>query len=79
MPARGPTLRLTIRCRLRELRGERKLVEVAELSGVSPGSLSQLERGERLPRAAHLEGLERAYGPQEDWYRVDILSEEAAA
>jgi transcriptional regulator with XRE-family HTH domain len=41
-----------------------------ELTGIAAPILSQLERGERLPRPRDLRGLERGYGPQEGWYAV---------
>ena len=76
---RAPTLHLTIVCRLHELRGDRSLTTVQQATGINRGTLSQLERGERLPRPAQVAGLERAYGPRERWYAVEVLAEEAAA
>jgi hypothetical protein len=46
------------------------------LTGIHAAVLSQLERGERLPRPRDLEGLERGYGPQEGWYAVMLEAEE---
>lgn len=41
-----------------------------EITGIQAPILSQLERGERLPRPRDLAGLECGYGPQEGWYVV---------
>jgi hypothetical protein len=49
---------------------------MAELTEIHAGILSQLERGERLPRPRDLAGLERGYGPQEGWYAVMLEAEE---
>jgi transcriptional regulator with XRE-family HTH domain len=65
-------LSLQIVPRLRELRGTRTLRELEQQTGLHRGTLSQLERGERLPRPADLDGLERAYGPRRRWYEVEI-------
>lgn len=43
---------------------------MSEITGVAVPILSQMERGERFPRFADLEGLERGYGPKDHWYRV---------
>ena len=49
--------------RLRELRGERSLREVAKQAGVNHGYLSQLERGEvTAPAPAILQRLAKGYG-----------------
>ena len=72
MPRYAPILGLVIEPRLREIRGERRLLAMAELTGVAPPILSQLERGERFPRFRDLAGLERGYGPKESWYRLTL-------
>ena len=60
---------MTLACRLRALRGERSLRQVAEQAGVNRGLLSEIERGLRLPPDAWIPRLERAYGvPVEQWY-----------
>jgi transcriptional regulator with XRE-family HTH domain len=48
--------------RLRELRGTRKLKDVAAEAGVHYAYLSQLEHGRLLPRDKWIPGIERAYG-----------------
>lgn len=61
-------------CHLREIRGERKLVELARASGVSEPELSKIERGIALPRDAWLESLEEAYGqPRHTWWPPEVL------
>ena len=66
---------MRLRCYLREIRGTRKLTELAEASGVAQPYLSQIERGERVPRDDWLDGIERAYGePLEDWYHPRVLA-----
>lgn len=60
---------MRLRCRLRELRGDRSLRVVAEAAGLNRGLLSEIERGYRLPLDKHLPALERAYGaPASAWY-----------
>ena len=76
MPRRAPILSLRIQCRLRSLRGETRLLAMAEVTGIAAPILSQLERGERLPRPRDLEGLERGYGPPETWYVVKLEADE---
>jgi transcriptional regulator with XRE-family HTH domain len=73
----APALTLTIRCRLRELRGQRSLQQVSDVCGLHRGTLSQLERGERLPRPSDLAGLRRAYGPETGWYQVEVVADSA--
>ncbi len=74
---RGPTINLRVVCRLRELRGDATIAELADRAYIHRGTLSQLERGERLPRPAHITGLERAYGPRVGWYAVEVEADEA--
>lgn len=69
----APALALQIVPRLRELRGDRTLRDLETVTGLHRGTLSQLERGERLPRPADLAGLELGYGPSVGWYQVEIL------
>jgi transcriptional regulator with XRE-family HTH domain len=58
-----------LRCYLREGRGERSLRQVANLTGVSAGELSLIERGRLLPADDQVEAIERAYGLQRtSWY-----------
>ena len=60
---------MRVRCRLRDLRGDRSLREVAEAAGVNRGELSKIENGRLLPRDEWLERIEQAYGaPPHDWY-----------
>ncbi len=49
---------------LRELRGQhgKTLSQAAELAGLNPARLSELERGIRWPKRAELEALEWIYG-----------------
>ena len=59
--------------RLRELRGDRRLRAVAAELGVSPGLLSEIERGVRLPPDEWIGALERVYGaPLEEWYSAPL-------
>ena len=61
--------------RLRELRGDRRLRAVAGELGVSPGLLSEVERGIRLPPDEWIGPLERIYGaPLEEWYGAPLAS-----
>lgn len=63
----GRSVRLD--CRLREARGERKLVDLAAECGLNKGTLSAVERGTRLPLDSQVAVLERAYGiPVSLWY-----------
>lgn len=41
--------------------------------GVLPATLSQLEHGHRLPRPNEMVGLERAYGPRDGWFMVELV------
>jgi transcriptional regulator with XRE-family HTH domain len=60
---------MRVNCKLRRLRGDRSLRQVAELAGVSAGQLSQIEQGRALPRDRDIARLEEAYGaPAEQWY-----------
>lgn len=77
MPVAGATIHLTVRCQLRPRRGTRTLAELQQLTGIHRGTLSQLERGERLPRPSQVGALEAAYGPQAGWYTVHITADEA--
>jgi transcriptional regulator with XRE-family HTH domain len=68
-------LLLKLRCKLRSVRGERTLREIATASGVAIPTLSQLERGRLLPRDREIEPLERAYGvPFEAWFSPRTLT-----
>jgi transcriptional regulator with XRE-family HTH domain len=63
-----------VECRLREIRGERSLRELAKAAGLNRGDLSRLERGLRLPPDEWIEQLEEAYGaPRHDWYPPHVL------
>jgi len=57
---------------MRELRGERRLTAMQNETGISPGTLSQIENGQRLPRPDQVEALELGYGPMRDWYSVEV-------
>lgn len=76
MPRRAPVLTLRIRSKFREIRGERRLLEMERITGIAAPILSELERGSRLPRPRDLEGLEEGYGPQHGWYVVMLEEEE---
>lgn len=63
---------MRVACRLRDLRGDRSLRDIADLVGVSAGLLSEIERGIRFPRDADVPALERTYGaPAAAWYAED--------
>jgi hypothetical protein len=52
----------------------RELSEASPLNhGIDPSVLSQLEHGHRLPRPHEMKGLERAYGPADRWYMVELV------
>jgi transcriptional regulator with XRE-family HTH domain len=72
VPRVAPILGLLVVPRLRELRGERKLLKMEEITGVAAPILSQIERGERYPRFGDIRKLERGYGPMEGWYTVRL-------
>ena len=76
MPRHAPVLSLRIVPQLRTLRGQKKLLYMAEHTGIPAPILSQLERGERLPRPRDIAGLRRGYGPEERWYIVKLEAEE---
>ena len=60
---------MRVRCKLRELRGDRSLRELARATGINHGRLSEIEHGHLLPRDDQLEQLERAYdAPRHTWY-----------
>lgn len=40
--------------------------------GIVPATLSQIEHGHRLPRPHEMDLLERAYGPRDRWYAVEL-------
>src|SRR4051794_21859842 len=67
MPAdedRVMTGRLLLGARLRRLRTQRRLqlADVAELSGLSPTHISEIERGRKMPTLPALDALAGAYG-----------------
>lgn len=66
----APVLSWQIVPRFRELRGSRTLQELSVLSGVHRGTLSQIERLDRMPRSSQLQGLAVAYGPSVSWYAL---------
>lgn len=50
------------------------LRDIEHRAGVSPGVLSQIERGVMLPADRQLAALEAAYGaPLHDWYSPRVL------
>lgn len=62
---------MRIVCHLRAAREAKglHLRQMEELTGVSRGTLSQIERGERLPKDKIVPALEDAYGlPCIEWY-----------
>jgi transcriptional regulator with XRE-family HTH domain len=62
-------------CRLRDLRGDRTVREVAAEAGVSASLISQLERGRALPKQDDVPGLERAYGaPAHSWWPAVVVA-----
>jgi transcriptional regulator with XRE-family HTH domain len=74
---------MRVRCNLRTIRERmpRKpngdpvsLRDIEAVAGVSPGVLSQIERGVMLPADRQIAGLEQAYGaPVTDWYGPAVL------
>ena len=72
MPRSAPICGLVIVPRLREIRGERRLLAMEEVTGVKAPVLSQLERGERFPQPKDVAGLELGYGPRAGWYTLTI-------
>ena len=64
-------------CRLRQLRGDRTLADIAGqvgIRGVTAAELSMIERGYELPRDEWVPALERAYGvPRIEWYDANAL------
>jgi transcriptional regulator with XRE-family HTH domain len=59
-----------VACRLRDLRGDRTLADLAAATGISQGQLSEIERGIRFPRDTDIPALEQAYGAEwQHWYR----------
>jgi transcriptional regulator with XRE-family HTH domain len=63
-----------LRTNLAEIRGKRTIKEIAELSGVHEATIRQVEQGKLVPRDAHVEPLERAYGePVFAWYSPRAL------
>lgn len=73
MPRHAPVLSLSIKCHLRELRGNRKLLALEDQIRINAGTLSQLESGQRLPRPDQVERLEQVYGPRRGWYSVEMV------
>lgn len=60
---------------LRDIRAnaDLTLTEVEEITGVSRGTLSQLETGQRFPADKHISQLELAYGAPATWYPAEVL------
>jgi len=69
---------LIVRPRFRELRGNARLLQIADDTGINAGTLSQIEHGQRLPLPKHVDALERAYGDRLGWYQVELVASEAA-
>jgi transcriptional regulator with XRE-family HTH domain len=60
---------MRLRTSLAEIRGKRTVKEIAAASGVNEATIRQIEQGKLVPREAHVEPLERAYGAGiESWY-----------
>lgn len=60
---------MRVACRLREIRGDRALADVARRAGVHAAELSKIERGLALPRDEWVPRLELAYrAPRAEWY-----------
>lgn len=77
----GPPLRL--RCKLRKIRGERSLAEVADAAGINRANLSLIELGRMIPKDGLIPALEQAYGVEfEGWYSrrtLAVIEEDEAA
>lgn len=60
---------------LRQIRvdASMSLTDVEDLTGISRGTLSQIETGRALPADRHVPQLELAYGPPAAWYEPAIL------
>jgi transcriptional regulator with XRE-family HTH domain len=62
-------------CRLREIRGRRKIKELAEDSGIAAATLRLIESGRQLPLDKHVAPMEQAYGqPFERWYEPELVA-----
>lgn len=59
---------MRLRCRLRELRGNRSLRDVEEATKVNRGDLSRIELGRQVPTDEQMEALEPVYGPMTGWW-----------
>lgn len=67
---------MRVKCRLRELRGERSLNQMQAETGINKGYLSRYELGKEFPRDHHIQALERVYGARaESWYGKHIWVE----
>lgn len=67
---------MRVKCKLRMLRGEKSLRELAAATGISRGTLSRYERGIQLPTDAHVPALERAYRANATlWYAPHVWIE----
>ncbi len=73
---------MRLRCKLRQLRGDRPLSEIAKATKINRGTLSLIELGRLLPKDEQIEPMEQAYGePFECWYtrRANVVLEEDEA
>ncbi len=60
---------MRLRCRLREIRGDRPLRELESATGINRGELSRFERGVALPTEEQTLRLQDAYGvDHSQWY-----------
>lgn len=62
-------MKMRLRCRLRDHRGDRSLRELERETGINRAYLSLIKRGKLLPPDRLVGQLEQAYGlPLDEWY-----------
>lgn len=59
---------MRLRCYLRELRGDRSIGDVVELTGLARGEVSMFERGHSVPRGPQVLAMRPVYGDPDGWY-----------
>lgn len=67
---------MRLKCKLRELRGDRPLRQVEAETSIARGTLSRYETGQQVPPDRHIPALERAYrAPWPEWYAPHVVIE----